>query len=298
MSDKIKGLILGSLIGDALSLGVHWEYNPHKIAKTHGRVESYLDPEEDSYHPGKKAGDFTHYGDQELVLLESVAAAGGFDLADYAKRWQELFADYSGYLDKASKATLENFAAGAGPDKSGSDSTDLSAASRIAPLFLGYQGDLEKLLRDVRDMIAMTHNNPHVLDAAAYLARAVHHSLEGAGTKEAMDAALEADYPSGLVRGWVEQGLASLDQETMRAVGHFGRACPVENLLPGVVHILAKHPRDLKEGLVESVMTGGDNAARAMYVGTLLGAVQGLEAVPGEWIKGLGKSQRILELLG
>ena len=298
MSDRIKALILGSFIGDSLSLGVHWEYNPHKIAKTHGRVESYLAPEEDSYHPGKKAGDFTHYGDQEMVLLESVAARGGFDLADYARRWRELFDGYQGYVDKATKATLENFASGAGPDGSGSDSTDLSAASRIAPLFLNYGGDLEGLLGQVRAMVAMTHNNPQVLDAAAFLARAVHQALEGAGTREALEAALEADYGSGLVRGWVEQGLASLDQETMRAVGHFGRACPVENLLPGVIHILAKHPEDLKEGLVESVMTGGDNAARAAYVGTLLGAVKGLEAIPGEWREGLSKGRRIMELLG
>ncbi len=298
MSDKIKSLILGSLIGDSLSLGVHWEYNPHKIAKDHGRVETYLAPDADSYHPGKTAGDFTHYGDQEMVLLESVAERGRFDPDDYFERWREMFGDYAGYVDKATKLTLENIAAGAGPGASGSDSSDMSAASRLAPLFLSGTENLEELIRESRAMSAMTHNNPVVLDATEFLVRTTHSVLEGAGTVEAIKAAASAGYESGLLADWVEQGLASLEKETMRAVGRFGRSCPVENLFPGVIHILAKHPDDLKAGLVESVMTGGDNAARAMYVGTVLGAACGMDGIPEEWIDGLNQKEKILKLLG
>ena len=299
MTEKIKALILGSFIGDSLSLGVHWEYNPHKIAKTHGRVEDYLAPEEDSYHPGKKAGDFTHYGDQELALLESLAARGVFDLEDYFQRWKKLFQNYSGYVDKATRATLDRISAGAGPRTCGSDSTDLSAAPRVAPLFMAYgQDDLDALIAAARAMAAMTHNNPQVLDAAEFLVRTAHAVLEGVGTLEALKAAASVPYESGMIKDWVNQGLASLEQETMRAVGHFGRACPVEHLFPGVIHILAKHPDDLETGLVESVMTGGDNAARAMYVGTVLGAGCGLDGIPEKWITGLRAKDRILTYLG
>ena len=298
MSDKIKAAILGSFIGDALSLGVHWEYNPHKISKAHGRIETYLAPEEDSYHSGKSVGDFTHYGDQELVLLESLADRGGFDLEDYFRRWRDLFQDYAGYVDKATQVTLDRIAAGAGPETSGSESTDLSAASRVAPLFLLHgRKDLDELIAAARAMVAMTHNNPQVLDTSEFLARTAHAVLDGTGPVEAMNAAAEAPYQSGMVKGWVDQGLASLNQETMRAVGHFGRACPVEHLFPGVVHILAKHPDDFQTGLVESVMTGGDNAARAMYAGTILGAACGMDGIPEKWITGLSKKERIMAAL-
>ncbi|MGY8644475.1 MAG: hypothetical protein ACKVJU_25700 [Verrucomicrobiales bacterium] len=31
LEKRIKGAVLGSFVGDALALGVHWIYNPKKI---------------------------------------------------------------------------------------------------------------------------------------------------------------------------------------------------------------------------------------------------------------------------
>ena len=90
MKDRIDAMILGSFVADALSLGVHWVYNTNVIDKKFGRVNGYLDPLA-SFHKGKKAGDQTHYGDQMLVLMESVEAASGFDLNNFAERWSCFF---------------------------------------------------------------------------------------------------------------------------------------------------------------------------------------------------------------
>ena len=70
--NRIKAAVIGAFVADALSLGVHWVYNTDVIDKKLGRVEHYYDPMT-SYHTGKKAGDFTHYGDQMMVLLESAS---------------------------------------------------------------------------------------------------------------------------------------------------------------------------------------------------------------------------------
>jgi hypothetical protein len=85
-------MVLASFIADSLALGVHWIYDASKIANEYGRVETFIKPKEDSYHPTKDKGEFTHYGDQQLVLLESVAAKNGFDLNDFSDRWQRLLA--------------------------------------------------------------------------------------------------------------------------------------------------------------------------------------------------------------
>jgi len=53
----------------------------------------------------------------------------------------------------------------------------------------------------------------------------------------------------------------------------------------------------LKEALVQSVMAGGDSAARCMTAGMVLGAHLGWEALPEEWVSGLRKRERIMELL-
>ena len=80
MNDNPKALVLASLVADALSLGVHWIYNTNVIDKKWGRVEEYIKPERPTYHPSKNLGEHTHYGDQTLVLLKSIAENSGFNL--------------------------------------------------------------------------------------------------------------------------------------------------------------------------------------------------------------------------
>ena len=83
----MKNILITSLVADALSLGSHWIYSQREIADKFGSITGYSDPAT-SYHPGKQAGDFTHYGDQTMVLLRSLALHGRFDLASFANEWR------------------------------------------------------------------------------------------------------------------------------------------------------------------------------------------------------------------
>jgi ADP-ribosylglycohydrolase len=74
-----------------------------------------------------------------LILLESVAEYEGFNLSDFAERWQKFFKNYDGYVDGATKGTLENLASGKSSSESGSGSDDLAGASRIASLVYVYR---------------------------------------------------------------------------------------------------------------------------------------------------------------
>lgn len=298
MSDKIKAAILASLAADSLCLGAHWEYDARKIAKTLGRVETLLPADPDSYHAGKKAGDFTHYGDQTLVLLESVAAGPGFDLDDFFKRWQELFADYSGYHDSASKDTLANIKAGAGPDKCGSSSTDFSAVGRIAPLLLAHGDDEKAFVAAAKAQTKMTHNNEVVIAAAEFMARVTMAVLAGADPVEALKVKAGLDrFELTPIPDWVEAGIESTRRKTRTAVALFGKACSIELGFPGTVHLIAKYPDNYREAMIECVMAGGDSSARAMPAAMVLGAGLGLEAIPLEWIEGLTARDRIKELI-
>ena len=78
------------------------------------------------YHPARRAGQFTHYGDQTLVLLRSVAERGGWSQEDFAARWRAMWDGYDGYVDKATEETLAAWATG-----KPSSSDDLSGASRL-----------------------------------------------------------------------------------------------------------------------------------------------------------------------
>lgn len=297
MLANVKAAVLASFAADSLALGVHWIYNTGVIDKKLGRVETLVKPEIASFHRGKEKGDFTHYGDQTMVLLESVTATSGFELDDFARRWQALFEDYTGYLDNATKGTLSRFAEGRNPRESGSESSDLGGAARIAPLLIHHHGDPERLGAAARRQTAMTHNHPLVIRSAEFFARLAWRVLGGAAPVEAAEkeiAALESDDP---LRKLVETGLASRERETREAILAFGQMCEIDAALPATMHLVARYEGDLREALIENVMAGGDSSARGLLTGMVLGAAHGTDAVPGDWLRGLRRYGRIAECL-
>ncbi len=293
MSEHAKAMVLASLIGDALALGPHWEYDPDALARRYGRVTGYLDPPPGGYHGRRKAGEQTHYGDQTLVLLHSLAERGGFDLEDFAAKWRQRMEGYDGYSDGATRMTLKIFAFGEDARNSGSNSTDLAGASRVAPLVYALRNNLEALVEAVRSQTKMTHNHAQVIEAAEFFARTAWGILAGKPPRAAFEAAGEAGYASAPIGRWLAQGLGSAGEDTIAAIGRFGRSCHIDEAMPGVIHLVARHGRDLAACLTENVMAGGDSAARGMLAGMLLGAALGRRAIPDAWISGLAAREAV-----
>ena len=112
--------VLGGLVADAAALGVHWIYDTGRVADVGGAEPEFLEPDRAAYkgvpayfaHQGKSAGDLTHYGEQLMVALESLAATGGeLDASDYERRFVERFGpggSWVGYIDYATRETLRN----------------------------------------------------------------------------------------------------------------------------------------------------------------------------------------------
>jgi ADP-ribosylglycohydrolase len=296
MDEKATAAVWGALVADALSLGSHWVYNTHVIDKKFGRPDRYLDPLT-SYHKGKKAGDFTHYGDQTLLLLESLARDGGFEAGHFESRWQQFFTSYDGYFDKATKATLDNLSNGVHFPQCGSDSDDLGGAARIAPLVCAYATDLGRLVAASRDQTALSHNNPLVVHSAEFFARTAVKCLQGSKPSEALLSALEESAGKSALTEWVDAGRASVATETRAAIGDFGQMCEVGAAFPATIHLIFKYEHDFKDALVENVMAGGDSAARGLLAGMVLGAYHGLHAIPRQWLDGLTAADRIAGLL-
>jgi len=289
-------MLLGAFVADALSLGVHWVYNTRVIDKKFGRVDGYLDPLT-SYHTGKKAGDLTHYGDQMLVLLDSLQETSGFELSVFVQNWRRFFDTYTGYFDGATKDTLQNLSEEKDNHSCGSASDDLAGASRISPICYVSARDVEKLAQTVRVQTAFTHNNPLVIDAAEFFGRTTAKVLAGAGPLKAVETVLGENFMGTELESLVQDGLDSQTVDTRQAIADFGQMCSAEAAIPGTMHLIARYENDFERALIENVMAGGDSAARDMPAGMILGAHIGLDAIPERWLKGLTSYQQIIKIL-
>jgi ADP-ribosylglycohydrolase len=297
MSGNARAMVLGSMAADSLALGVHWVYNANVIDRKYGRIEELIKPEMASYHKGKEKGAFTHYGDQAMLLLESVAGNGGFRLESFAASWVDFSRNYSGYVDGATTDTLANIEAGKAAGETGSQSADLSAASRIAPLVYRYPDDIDQLLSVVKAQAKMTHNHNQVLESAEFFARVTVAVLGGAKPGKAMTDVAEHHFKDSEIAEWVSDGMDSIGMETRQTIADFGQACETEMGFPSTIHLIATYADNFKEALVENIMAGGDSAARGMAVGMILGAHNGMAAIPPSWLADLRAENRISELL-
>jgi len=291
-------MVLASFAADTLSLGAHWIYDTGQISRNFGEIRDLLPPHRGGYHPTKQKGEFTHYGDQSFLLLKHLAGhRGRFNSTDFARDWQLLFSNYRGYTDQATKTTLKNMESSDSPESFGSPSNDLGGAARIAPLIYCYRDDMDKLVQAVKDQTAITHTGSGIFDGALFIARSCHFILHGATLHEAFTQAL--DYGIGDVD--LELRLSSSivleDRSVDEVVKEFGQMCSVNAALPGAVFTALHSPYNLEEALVETVMAGGDSAARGMVVGMILGAHLGERGIPERWLRGMVKYREIEEAL-
>lgn len=299
MEKTIRTSILSAFCADALALGVHWVYDANAIREKYGRLTEMTAPELADYHQGKPQGAFTHYGDQAMVLLKVLSQEQIFELKPFGLEWQNLFSDYGGYMDHASKTTLANFEKGLSPEIAGAPSMDLGGASRMFPLGLMLSRGMERsdFVRACMDQTRMTHNTPQVLGAARLMAETYARVVEGMGPVAALnDTLTRPDLPLD-VTALVKTALRSRDQDSLTAIQTFGAACSWDGALAGTIHLLAKYENDLEAALVENIMAGGDSAARGMLVGWLLGA-HVPEQLPGRWVDGMVRQSEIQVMLG
>lgn len=303
LRERYAGLLYGALVGDSLALGPHWIYDQAEIARRFGRVTELQAAPADGYHPGRERGDLTHYGDQMLVLLESLdASCGNFVMDDFARRWRQSWTDSPSYRDHATKETLAHLAEGRGLTRAGSDSTELGGAARIAPILAALRDeDQPTILAAVRAQTALTHAAPITVDTAEFLARTVFILMRGVSVPSALHMAVALPFRALQPEQYLRQAEETLSLSTAEAVVELGQSCPTEKALPAVFAILLRHHDDFETALIENVMAGGDSAARGLMLGTILGAAYGRRSIPDRWIESLRARPQVesfLQMIG
>jgi ADP-ribosylglycohydrolase len=229
---RVRGAVLGGLVGDSLALGGHYEYDARVIADRIGSYTELSAPTVNygvgwgraNYHPGKKAGDMTDAGDVAMMLLEylsTLPAEARFDFDAFAAHWRDEIevrgygscnfqsvgreatecppGTRPGYLNGATRRTLDALrgapgARGAARRALAADVNCLFGATHVAPLLAlrEYAADEAALVRDAVATVYISHRNRDPVAAADFLARASFRLLGGAPLRAALEGAAAA----------------------------------------------------------------------------------------------------------
>jgi ADP-ribosylglycohydrolase len=288
LTNKQSGLLFGSYSADALSLGVHWIYDSNELAQKHGRLNEYKAPGADSYHPHKQAGDQGHVGDQSLCLLKFLVREKKWCPSGFMDDWLGMWPDYDDYIDGATKSTLANVQNRSDKTQGGSDSVEIAGPARIAPLVCHLVSSTEEeVVRASVEQTILTHRSPEAEESAAFLAKAGYRLIHGANLLDTLNETAPV---------WaLKKANSVLSENTVDAIGKLGPACSISSALPSVLYLALKYGDNTETAFIENAMAGGDNCARGLALGMLLGAANGLPSIPERWVNELNAHDLLRE---
>lgn len=281
MTQQIKKAIVSAFICDTYSLGAHWVYDEEQLKNLPINWEE-LNPAQSLWHKEKKEGEFTHYGDQMLFLLEYIIQNKKFNKESYYKFWKEKMQNYDGYIDGSSRNSLEQI---------GASSEDLSICGRISPLLL-CSNSQEEFLQNVSDFVSITHNSPLALSASDFFAKLLWMAQENQDIPSLINE-LKPQYQA--FSKWIDDAIVKKDSNSFEVIRDFGPACGIDEGFKGVIYLLLQD-KDFKSIMIENAKVGGDSSARGMIVAMILGLKQDTD-IPVQWRQGMKQKGYIDTLL-
>ena len=299
---QFRAVLLGVAIGDALGAPVEF-LSLERILATYGS-DGVTDLEPWDSHP---AGSYTD--DTQMTIataLGTLAAvrAGAFGTSDEAAPyvWQAYLDWYETQNDPANRrgpgTTCTSALAGGvmgTAEEAVNDSKGCGTIMRIAPCALLYPDDPYHWASVCS---AMTHGHDTGFVAAAAFAEILHRVLLG----EALDVAIRATLGVLVEVGEAARETRDVLQQVIDAhedgvplpiriveigveplvAGH-GRGWVAEEALAIALSCALVHPTDFSAAVLSAVNITGDSDSTGSVTGALMGAMLGLEAIPGEW---------------
>ncbi|CAI6151894.1 MAG: hypothetical protein SPLUMA2_SPLUMAMAG2_00242 [uncultured Sulfurimonas sp.] len=329
--EAIKGAFYGAIVGDALCLGSHYEYDAQKIYEAYGQkpIEKFMSPGEQmggtthgigwgerNYHPGKKAGGTTDYGDYNILVLEHLAATSEpkreFDVQALIPHWMNRFENgWGSWICTMTKETYSQVKQGLPVEKIGGGSNAM--AIRHVAAYAYY--DTEEEIASVARKTMFTHRSEEALSGGEFFARVTYRVIHGEAPNDAIENVAvtmspfiqskvtqaiakykeEADESSSLHKEKFADDLAITSMARLWDIGRsepirVGKASPTEGTLPGAVYFILKYfdkEDGLNRALAANAMVGGDNASRSIAIGMVLGAYSGVSSIKPEWLETL-----------
>ncbi len=269
-AQRAQGCLIGQLAGDALGSLVEFQ-SPEEIRR------SYPDGVRELADGGTWntiAGQPTDDSEMAMMLARMLVEHGTY--VPEAARDAYVF-----WLDSDPFDCGMTIAAGLF-GRPNHDSQANGAMMRVSPLgIFGANYELKQVADWARIDASLTHPNLVCQQANALFAMAIAHAIKTGADQQSL-------YQSILT--WAAE--MDVEPELLAAIQEAAEAPPMDYVQQqGWVLIAFRnalwqllHAANLEEGVVDTIMRGGDTDTNAAICGAMLGAVYGREAIPAQWL--------------
>ncbi|MGK0187129.1 MAG: ADP-ribosyl-[dinitrogen reductase] hydrolase, partial [Verrucomicrobiales bacterium] len=290
LRDRVRGALLGLLIGDTLAMPVHWYYNRAALRSDYGMVSDYVEPRSphpDSifwrsrweapkpeldilgdqrrfwgqrnvhYHQNLRAGENTLTAKLASDVWQFLLERGGYDRDVYLTRYIDLLTHperhRDTYIEECHRGFFSNLGLGRKPDKCAVLEKHISGLVMMLPVALFYAHDEEEGHARAVEHLAATHSGDKMRIAAEAILSILYPVLRGASLAEAIRSQCAKQHNPHFgfpFSKWV-------DQPDENIIGsQLSTACYVEDSVPAVIYLALKYGDRPEEGLIANTNLG------------------------------------------
>ncbi len=283
-----QGCLLGQLAGDSLGSRVEFQPAERIAAKFPGGIRDLADG--GTWHI--LAGQPTDDSELALMLARSLVRHRGFEPSEvlqayvhwYMSRPFDVGGTTAAALEAASRGstTAQRLQLAAGAARGESQAN--GSLMRVSPLGIFAADSPESAIEWARADSRLTHPNPVCQDSCAVFAATIARAVGEPGSpRDCHQFALETAERIG-VHPEITQALQDADHALPADfLSHQGWVLiALQNAFYQLLHAA-----NFEDGVVATVMAGGDTDTNAAIAGALLGAVYGRQAVPRPWLRAI-----------
>lgn len=320
---RFYGAWWAMFIGDALAMPSHGYYTRASLKRDYASFAGYNAPHHphpdstlfrtryeftsprgnilhDRVDAWKKPGTHFHHllqpGENTLTLqltreiADTVSECGRFDINVYTKRFLDVMLTPGRHRDTYMPENFREFFSrhdkGREPAQCGVDSLHIAGLCLTIPLMLFYHRRRQEGVKAIREVLHLTHRGEPLALATELVFDILTHLLNGWPIGATIFEKIGHDRHPALAypfRRWLASHRSAEDLITHDLNG----GAHIENALPVVIFLALQFAGDLEGGLAANAALGGDSTHRGALLGALLGAANGCENIPGEWVEGL-----------
>jgi ADP-ribosylglycohydrolase len=309
VADKIRGVIFGQAIGDALGFATEFlpksEVNliypdgltDYSQIRFFSKITNQFEDLDDwRWQPG----DWTDDTDQMVCILDSLLACGQVNLKDIATRFQDwAVRDAFGIGGTVSRVVNDPFflenphrVAQEVWETKGRQSAANGGVMRTSVLGVWQYQDLDKVRWNAEQVCKMTHADPRCIASCIAVCFAISRLIQGESNIEALVETIASEvqifHPEikDCFREAKESSLEMLRlDEGLNPRESFRISYTLKTLAAGFWALLKAST--FREGILQIIHEGGDADTNGAVAGALLGAKFGYSRIEDTWIDGL-----------